>query len=394
MRVALVTPYDQAVPGGVPEHIWNLSAHLVRRGHDVHVIAPSSRPIAIPGVRVHVATSRVLPVRVNGATARVALGPAAAGRVVGVIARIDADVVHVHEPCVPLLGPAAVFASRAPVVATFHAARDGRRTKPTWLGAALVAIARRIDRAIAVSDVARLTAGTYFRRGIEVVPNGVDVASFEGARERPEAFHDGKPCVLTLGRLDPRKGHAVLVEAFGRDKHLRTRARLVVAGPYSAREAVAWTQSCARAGIEDVRLVGELDRDARASYLRHASVTCAPATGNESQGVVLLEAMAACSPVVAAANAGYRGLVIHGVNGLLVEPGDPDALGRTLRVALHDSCLRARLIEAGMVTARAHDWTIVASAVERVYRSSLGRVSATAGAGASIGSDAHVAGRA
>lgn len=390
MRIALVTPYDLAVPGGVAEHVWNLSKHLAGRGHDVHIVAPMSRRMAIAGVALHGVATVLAPVQSNGSTARISLSPFAAVRVAGVLKGLRADVVHVHEPAVPVIGLAAVVATalmrraglsdQAAVVATFHAARETGWSPNVVARKALGQLAECIDRRIAVSDVARSTAQSYLTqssdrsatpaheaKGIEVIPNGVDVAAFRSANDVPEAMADGRPCVLFLGRLDPRKGLAVLVEAFARNGDLRSMARLVVAGPYSHEDATAWRSLCDRDGVTDVRFVGVLDRLGRAAYLRHAAVTCAPATSGESHGVVLLEAMAAGSPVVAAANPGYRLVIADGINGVAVEPGDPTALGEAIVRVLRDPALGRCLSAAGLETAWAHDWSRVAERIVRVY---------------------------
>lgn len=372
MRVALVSPYDLSVPGGVAEHVRNLGTHLARVGHDVHVVAPASSRASSPGARLHVVARHVASVPSNGSVARIAPWPRAALTVARTIRALDADVVHVHEPAVPVIGPAATLAARQTVIATFHAARDEAWRPAPVLLPFLRALARRIDRAFAVSEVARLTASRYGAGAPDVVPNGVDVAAFRRPAPAPVPMSDGRLTVLFLGRLDARKGFPVLVEAFAAADDLRSRARLVVAGPHARVDVRRWRARCRASGIDDVAFVGCLDDAERVAYLRHATVTCAPSTSRESQGVVLLEAMAAGSPVVAAANAGFRSVVRDGYDGALVPPHDAGALARALVALLDDPARRRRLALAGLETARAHDWPDVAARIAAMYRETIG----------------------
>ncbi len=366
MRLALVSPYDLSFPGGVTEHVRHLSAHLARRGHEVQLIAPASGDATVPGVRVRAVTRRVRTWMTNGSIARIAISPVAAWRVAQFLRDSRPDVVHVHEPAVPVVGPVGAFLGRAPVVATFHAARD-----PGWLRSpfslVLAPLASRLAARVAVSAPARATAVTYAPGSYQIIPNGVDAASFAVDHPVPPMIAGPRPFVLYLGRLDARKGLGVLVDAFATDPALRKRARLVIAGAYGPRDAAPWIERCREAGLPDAAFIGAVSDESRVAILRHAAVACAPATGGESHGLVLLEAMAAGTPVIAAANAGYCSIVVHEVNGLLVPPGDAGALAGAIGRALDDDGLRRRLIDGGLSTARAHDWAGVVDRLEAIY---------------------------
>jgi phosphatidyl-myo-inositol alpha-mannosyltransferase len=200
----------------------------------------------------------------------------------------------------------------------------------------------------------------------EVVPNGVEVARFARVPERDAAGHDGPETLLFVGRLEPRKGLATLIEAFVRLRSDRPGVRLVVVGegPERARCEAALPGSLRR----DVRFLGRVDDAALVDAYAEADLYVSPALGGESFGIVLLEAMAAGRAVVASDLPGYRSVVSPGRDGLLVPPGDAAALATALAGLLDDPDRRASMIAAGRATAAAHDWPVVARRLRAVYQ--------------------------
>src|ERR1700728_5049942 len=122
MRIAMVSPYDLAVPGGVQGQVRGLSAALRHLGHEVTVVAPGTQ--APPREDQTVVVGRVLGLRANGSVAPVALSPAAAIRAARVVRSAEVDVGHLHEPLAPLINYGCLVAARQPMVGTFH--RNGR----------------------------------------------------------------------------------------------------------------------------------------------------------------------------------------------------------------------------------------------------------------------------
>lgn len=372
MRIALVSPYDLGVPGGVQSHVRQLAAVLRAAGDEVVLVGPGEGPDHLA-----VGASRAVPF--NGAVAPVALGPGTFGRTSRLLRRLRPQVVHVHEPVVPWVGTAAALRAPRPLVATFHAwsAEDRAYRLVRPLGRAVL---RRCAAAIAVSPAAAAYhAGAL---GVDpgaftVVPNGVEVARFAGAADDPVAAGSAaaadavlvdRPAgevVLFVGRLEPRKGLAVLLEAAARLLAARPQLTVVVVGDGPQRATAA-----ARLPTDlrhRVRFVGRVDDAALAAWYRTADVYVAPALGGESFGIVLLEAMAAGTVVVASDLPGFRSVVTDGRDGRLVPVGDPAALAAVLQGLLDDPGQRAALSAAGRDRAAAHDWSVVAARLRSIY---------------------------
>jgi phosphatidyl-myo-inositol alpha-mannosyltransferase len=365
MRIAMVSPYDLGVPGGVQEHVRRLAAALQAGGDDVAVIGPGAPTSAAQGEH---RLGRSVPVPFNGAIAPVGLAPGTCRRLRRLLARLDPQVVHVHEPLVPVLGPCAVRGAPSAVVATFHAhAEQGR------LHRAVRAPARRLlaraDRWLAVSEVAaRYHAGAL---GVpvarfEIVPNGVDVARFAAA-SGDASLRAGRPSLLYVGRLEPRKGIDVLVGALDAVAAHHPEIGLVVAGDGPMRARVARAASSSTG--ERVRFLGRVDDERLPGCHASADLFVAPARGGESFGIVLLEALAAGTPVVASDLPAFRAVLDDGRAGMLVPPGSSEALAAGIVRALGDPAGTARRVEAGRAVAAAHDWHEIAVRVREVYRS-------------------------
>ncbi len=380
MRVCLVTPYSWSFPGGVLEHVDALADHLERRGHEVSVMAPND-PLDIRTRLLHpklgrhgdlpervIPVGRSVPLPSNGSLANLAFSPAVFGKVRRAIARYRPDVVHVHEPLLPPVGWAAVRSAKAqgiPAVGTFHAHYPDGCYHYRLFKKALEPFAWALDARIAVSPTAASTAAEYFSGDYRVVPNGVDVERF-----RPSGAPRDPNEVLFVGRPDGRKGLSVLLRALPRVLERRPEARLVIVG--SRPEQV----KLPKALLSSVELRGVVDEREIVRTMHSASLLCAPSTGAESFGIVLIEALAAGLPVLASDIPGYRAVVTPGRDGVLVPPGDPDALARSLTNLLLDGELRVRLSEAGLRTAQRYDWPTVAGEVEAVYKAVSHRASA------------------
>ena len=376
MRIALVSPYDLGVPGGVQSHVRHLAAALLATGDEVVLLGPGEPGVqrgvaargATPAAAAEVTVGATRGVPFNGAVAPIAVGPGAGLRTVQVLRRLAPDVVHVHEPLVPTVGPAAVLGAPAPVVVTLHAWSDDDRAyrlvRP--LGRRLLA---RAGAALAVSPAAaRYHAGALgvAQDDLTVVPNGVDVARFAAAREQAAApGGDAPPSVVFVGRLEPRKGVLVLARAYRELLGTHPEARLTVIGDGPQREELTRLL----AGVPDgqVELAGRVEGGRLAAALAAADVAVAPALGGESFGIVLLEAMAAGTAVVASSIPGYRGVVTEGADGVLVPPGDATALARALADLVDDPDRRARMVAAGTATAARHDWPVVARSLRAHY---------------------------
>jgi phosphatidylinositol alpha-mannosyltransferase len=362
VRVLQACPYAWEAPGGVQTHVRQLAATLLARGHEVAVIAPGRRPPAEPHVRL---AGRPLRVRYQGTVAPIAPSPRALRRVRRLVRSFRPDVVHVHEPLTPSTAMFAALVSPAPVVATFHAFAERSRlfdvaapaVRPVW---------RRLTVRLAVSRAAAAFVSARMEGEVRVVPNGVDVELFGGAE--PAADLPPGRRILLVNRLDPQKGFPVAVRAFAGLASDLDDVWLVVAGDGRDRDAVDLLPGFAR---ERVLMLGRVEHADLPPLHAASDLFVSPAVGQESFGIVLVEAMAAGLPVVASDIEGYREIVRRGIEGLLVPPGDAAALAGAIRRVLGEPALARRLSEAGRARAGQFSWETVAARIEHVYEEAV-----------------------
>jgi phosphatidylinositol alpha-mannosyltransferase len=384
MRIALVSPYDFAFPGGVTKHITNLSACLRQLGHATCIIAPASRYGAPLPPELASPSQFIVTLRYSGSMARLCLSPWLGLRVRRMLQRERFDVLHLHEPTNPtvpqaVLHQAARMTPGVAIVGTFHAYREDHR--PNGLGPTLDAAYRslcertaaRLDGRIAVSPLARSYASRSIPGPYQVIPNGVDVALFGNSQLEPlPQFRDGLN-ILFVGRLEPRKGLGCLLEAYARVKTTVPEVRLLIVGPHSPDTLQPLQRQLQELATGDVHFLGYVPEHELARCYRSSHVFCAPSTGFESFGMVLLEAMAAGVPIVASDIEGYRSVLSHQVEGLLVPPRDPAVLALALKRLLRDPALRAAMGQRGQATAARYTWERVAADVLDFYVDVLAR---------------------
>jgi phosphatidylinositol alpha-mannosyltransferase len=368
LRIVLVCPYSWDVPGGVQAHVRELAAHLRQLGHDVRILAPGRHRGQRDDALI---VGRAVPVRGNGSVARISFGPQVGGVVGRALRDAAPDIIHVHEPLVPSVSMHAVLQANAPVVATFHSNVGRERVGSLWFRLAVPMIRpvwNRLARRIAVSEAARHSVTSRMGDGdLVIVPNGVDVDRF--ATARPAALPPGRH-LLFVGRLEERKGFPIAVAAFAQLAKVYSDLRLLVIGDGSERDAVDDLAPAVRSRVE---MLGRVDDDRLAGYLKAATLYVGPATGGESFGIILAEAMAAGLPIVASDIDGYRDVARDGLEALLVPPGDVDALVAAAREILNDGRLATSLGAAGARRARAFDWDSVTARLVDVYRDVLGK---------------------
>jgi phosphatidyl-myo-inositol alpha-mannosyltransferase len=373
LKIAHVTPYDLAVRGGV-----NASAvEFVRRqrelGHQVDLIGsasadPAERAALPPWRRVD---SWIVRVPANGSVAALAVprSPGPDGDVAAILAAGRYDVLVYHEPALPLAG-AVLGLSTAANVGTMHAFSEPLRLPPSLTDLAGLWLSR-LHRTIAVSSAAAAFAASYLDVPYTIIPNGIEVP--KPAPGRPAPGPGASPGVLFLGRPEPRKGLDVLLEAFRLLRRSVPRARLLVAGDGTPEQWAPYQDRARRLGIlEATSFLGRVGEPEKRALFASAAVYASPATGGESQGVVLLESMALGTPVVASDIPGYRTVITPGRDGLLVPPGDPEGLADAFRRVLGDPGLAGRLAAAGRATVeRQYDWRVVLPRHLSVYREAI-----------------------
>jgi phosphatidylinositol alpha-mannosyltransferase len=364
LRVGICAPYDLSRDGGVNSHIRAQARALRRLGHDVVVFGTASAPLDNDEVSI----GRCISLVIGGTDTALGFDPRMRGRIVELYRARPFDIVHVHEPLMPLAPWLAVRHAAAPVVATFHVHREhGHR----WYGPyrrVLAPVMRRIEMRIAVSEAARRTVAHHFPGAYAVIPNGIDVDRFQQGGARPPDMRDTRPHVLFVGRLEPRKGIDCLIDAMAIVQQRIANARLVIVGHGPGRGPM---ETAARTAGVDAVFAGRVADDLLPAFYRAADVVCSPAVGDESFGIVLIEAMAAGCPVVATRIAGYAELLAGADCARLVEPRNPAALAGEITALLGDPALRRALGARGAAFARAYDWSTIARRIESLYAGAL-----------------------
>jgi phosphatidylinositol alpha-mannosyltransferase len=369
MRIGLVNPYSLDVPGGVQAHVVDLADHLLGAGHEVSLLTPAEPDSELPPFAVN--AGRAVPVPYNGSVARLAFGPVVSARVREWVSGGHFDVVHIHEPASPSVSLLALWAATGPIVATFHSSQHRSRSL-RLAGPLLQPAMDKISGRIAVSEQAHDTVLRQLGGQCVVIPNGVDTARFAAVRACEGGNAGGAdlsagPTMVFLGRFtEPRKGLPVLLKALPKVLESCPGARLVVAGPGDLADLDGPVPASATGRCE---FTGALTEREKVELLGRADVYVAPNTGGESFGIILVEAMAAGAPVVAADLPAFREVLDGGRFGELFPVADADALAHTLIRVLRSTARRAELARLGPQRAVRYDWSRVGREVMAVYDS-------------------------
>ena len=363
MKVGIVCPYVWDVPGGVRSHVADLAQALHDHGHEVDVLAPLDDPSAAPSWVSD--GGRPIAVSYNGAVARLSFGVKATRRVRAWIREGNFDIVHIHEPLAPSLSLLTCWSARGPLVATWHSSHDRSRILAAGYGIAQTAM-EKIRGSIAVSEEARRTLVAHVGGDAVLIPNGVRVAGFIDSPPL-DGVDPSCPSVLFLGRIDePRKGLDVLIAALPRVVERFPDLIVLVAGPGDQEEQI---KKIPNELLSHIRFLGMVSDEDKARALKAATVYVAPHTGGESFGIVLVEALAASTPVLASDLHAFRKVLEEGRSGRLFPTGDSEALGVTLIELLEDPAQREELVRQGNRRVRDFDWDYVVDDVIAVYES-------------------------
>ena len=349
-----MSPYSLTVPGGVQQQVLGLARSLRAKGHEVRVLGPCDGP---PPDAFVTPLGNSLPTAVNGSIAPLAPDASAALRTIRALNDEAFDVVHVHEPLVPGPSLTALLVKMAPVVATFHSA--GESAAYRTFSRQLKWIASRIDIRVAVSKDAVELAQRYIGGEYEVLFNGIELGDYVTPSTTPR-----ENAIFFIGRHEERKGLSNLLEALAK---LPQDVRLWIAsdGPQTAELKTRFAS--------DTRIdwLGRISDSEKISRMGRASVFCAPSLHGESFGVVLLEAMAAGTPVVASNLDGYRNVATDDETALLVETGNVESLASALARVLVDTRLAARLTANGREHAQRFSMDALADRYIEMYERAL-----------------------
>ena len=374
MKIALVSPYDFASPGGVVSHISCLEQQFTRLGHEVKIIAPASKAVYTMGDRfIRIGTPRPIPV--SGSIARITISLRLESQVKEVFEREKFDICHLHEPLMPTLCTTILRLKKTPMVGTFHASGG----KPWYVMFSplvkwyLDRWFRKLDTRIAVSPVALEYVSKYFPADYEIIANGVDTQHFHDKVTPIDEFNDGKTNILFVGRLEKRKGFDYLLKAYQLIKPEVPDCRLIQVGP-GVRLRRKYEKYARQYGLPDVSFTGYATYGDLPRYYKTADIACFPATGRESQGIVLLEAMSVGKPVIGSNIAGYSSVLSDGVEGFAVQPKDAEKTAEALLRLIKNKQLRQQMGDRGIARARQFDWSIIAARLLDLYNMTLNRV--------------------
>ena len=369
IKIGLISAYDHSFWGGVTEHINSLAAQFRTWGHTVRIIAPCSNPQRVAD-EDFIPMGRPVPVPSGGSIARVSFSIWLRPRIRALLQKEAFDVIHLHEPMagfVTLNALAATKTVKSVNIGTFHTYRGTRLYK---IGAVRLGMPyfRRLHGRIAVSKPAYQFISPHFPGDYEIIPNGIKVDDFATAEPFPH-LRDGMVNLLFFGRLEKRKGLRYLLSAYSKLKWDWPNLRLLVVGPGKPDDESY--RIMGERNLQDVVFVGRVSDEDKFRYYKSADIFCSPATGRESFGIVLLEAMAAGKPVVASDIEGFSSVLTHGHDGLLVPPKKDDQLAEAIGSLLRDPGLRSRLVANARRSVEEFRWERVAGRVMDYYESFL-----------------------
>ncbi len=368
MKIGIVSPYDFAYPGGVVNHITHLAESFEKSGHEVRIIGPSSNVEKTSENSHFIPMGRPVPVPSGGSIARVCLSVWLEPRIKSLLRREAFDLVHLHEPLSSFLTLCILHLSKSANIGTFHAYREGTKI----YGASKFFLRRwfrKLDGRIAVSRPAMKFVSTHFPGEYQIIPNGIDVDHFAADVPPFPQWKDGMINILFVGRMEKRKGLKYLLSAFSDLKWSYPNLRLLVVGPGNLDEDSQRILSARNP--QDIVFLGGVTYSDLPRYYRTADIFCAPATGKESFGIVLGEAMAAGRPIVATNIDGFASVMTHDEEGLLVEPKKADLLAESIATLVQHPEMRARMGARGRERVEEFRWGKVAARVLEYYESVL-----------------------
>jgi phosphatidylinositol alpha-mannosyltransferase len=365
LRIGMVSPYGWDTPGGVQAHIRDLAKYYINQGHYVSVLAPVSDETSLVDNFV-VPAGRPISIPYNGAVARVLFGPVAASRVRQWISKGNFDLLHLHEPAIPSLSLLACWLGEGPMVGTFHASAP-RQKVAFAISPLLEPVIEKLSARIAVSEVARETLKIHLETDAVVIPNGIDVNLFMNALPKEEWQHPNT--IGFIGRFEePRKGLQILLDALPIITRFIPDAKILIAGPGVSAETLKSVNAQLRNKLVFLGRVSEADK---ASLLKSVDLYVAPNTGGESFGIILTEALASETAIVASDIPAFRHLLNGGEYGALFESESATELAKVIIDLLRDEIKRKDLANIGFQSAERFDWSQVAEQIMDVYSMAL-----------------------
>jgi phosphatidyl-myo-inositol alpha-mannosyltransferase len=370
LKIGLVSPYDYSFPGGVVQHIAHLAYNFQQQGHQVKILAPCLKEDMQYFEEEVTSIGRPIPVAYGGTVARIPLSPWLPVQIKKILKKEKFDILHLHEPFIPMLCMSTLIQSNTVNVGTFHAyqpkSKGYRPLKPVFKK-----LLKKLDGKIIVSQPLYDFLNKYVPSDYQIIPNGIDINRFTLEGPVKKEFVDGKTNILFVGRLEKRKGLEYLIRACGILKNHYNDFRLIVVGP-GTRLRPRYERLAEQMGIPNVSFMGRASEAELAEYYRTADICCAPATHGESFGIVLLEAMACGKPVIASNIPGYASVAHHGNDALLAAPKNPESIAQALLQLINNKSLREQMGVKGRANAEKYSWSSVSEKVLRLYGDVMG----------------------
>jgi phosphatidyl-myo-inositol alpha-mannosyltransferase len=363
LKIGIVCPYSWDTPGGVQNHIRDLTEFLSASGHEVSVLAPAIDETKLPDYVVN--AGKPISIPYNGAVARVLFGPVAFARVRQWISQGDFDLLHLHEPAIPSISLLACWAADGPMVGTFHAA--AKRQKIIFaIGPILEPAIEKLSARIAVSEAARLTLTDHLDTDAVIIPNGIYANRYMNGKSLDKWSGN---TIGFIGRFEePRKGLSVLVDALPVISRFAPDVKVFVAGPGNPEEVIESIDPQLRQRFE---FLGKISESEKADFMSSVAVYVAPNTGGESFGIILAEALAGGACVIASDIPAFDDLLGQGEYGALFESESSTELAKVVIDLLRDQAKRKELSSRGKERAKKFDWTVVAEQIFSVYEMSI-----------------------
>lgn len=369
LNIALVSAYDYALPSGVNNHIENLAAQLRFIGHSVTIFAPASKSI-IKNHFVPISNSVAIPT--NGSIARISLSLSSFSKVKNILSQNNFDIVHLHEPFAGLVPLAFLQHSKSINIATFHSLRTSKFNSvfKHIKGSKLVKnYYKKIDGRITISSASKKFISEHFDGKFEIIPNGININEFSKRLPPIKEIQDGMTNILFVGRMEKRKGLKYLLSAYAQLKWDKPKTRLIVLGSGTLDKET--TQIISSRNLNDILFIDDVTNSIKMRYFQTCDIFCSPAIGNESFGIVLLEAMASGKPIVATDIPGYKSVVEHNKQGILVPPKNESAIVSSISKLLDNPVLCNEFGQNGIIKAQEYDWQIIGGKINTYYNEIL-----------------------
>ncbi|MEO0270724.1 MAG: glycosyltransferase family 4 protein [candidate division WOR-3 bacterium] len=368
LKILFASDFYYPYVGGISEHIYHLKKELEKRGHDVYVLTCGYSKDDFPDYKDDEKTIRIgksIPILFNKSVGRITFSARGGKKIKEIIEKGKFDIIHTHGPLAPMMPYYALKYSNTLNFSTFHAAHDPSKLYEIFKRH-LIKIFEKIDGKIAVSPVARDSIKRHFGGEYRIIPNGVDIERFSPSKKGESNLPKNKKIVLFVGRFEQRKGFKYLRKAFKRVINEVKDAHLIAVG---TGPLLRIEKEKAKFELKDnVSFLGRVSFEDLPKIYADSHVFCSPAIGYESQGIVLLEAMASSVPVVASNIEGYRFVLEDGKEGFFSEPKNPDDIAEKLIYLLKNEDLRIRMGEMGRKKViEKFSWDKIASQVESYY---------------------------